>query len=142
MKKVVLLVILISLITGMGTALFAQSQFTTFPESDYYYFQFPIEKIYIHSLGYLVLYRRNSNFIGRSFIPQEWFRGFSDKGEIVYLSSGKEWPSMTVYFKDGEFSHVRLRLRRSRAHETWAIVPSNMNINEYFKDIEELDFIF
>ena len=136
MKKVVLLLVLASLF--MGSALFAEDPSNIFGESGYYYFNYPIETIYTHSLGYLIVYRKNSNFMGRTFVPLEWFTGKSDKGEIVFLGSGTEWPSMTVYFRDGEFSHVRLRLRRHRAHESWAFAPSNLDLNRHFQDIEEL----
>jgi hypothetical protein len=107
-------------------------------ESEFYYFNYTIEKIYSHRLGFVVVYRRASNIISRTYIPLEWFNTIGGKGEMVYLGSGSEWPSMIVYHKNGEFSHVRLRIRRSRSHETWGVVPFSMNIDEYFQDIEEV----
>jgi len=140
MKKVILPVVLFALIAG--TTLFAQETNRKYKESEYYYFNVPIEKIYAHRLGYVVIYRKGVNQMTRTYLPIEWFTDTAGKGEIYALGGGKEWPSMTVYYKDGEFSHVRLRLRRSRAHESWGVVPLNINIDEYFQNIEEIKLEF
>ena len=139
MKKLLLLVILLTFI--LGPFLFAQSS-SMYKESNFYYFSFPIEKIYVHRLGFMVLYRRNSSRLGRTFIPHEWFESVNGKGEMIYLGSGKEWPSLVVYYNEGEFSHVRLRVRRNKLHETWGVIPLTANVDQYFQDIEEvvLDF--
>jgi len=79
-----------------------------------------------------------SNKLARTYIPIDWFNTIGGKGEIVYLGPGNEWPSIIVYHRYGEFSHVRLRLRRERSHQTWDIIPLNANIDDYFKDIEEI----
>ena len=135
MKKIILLAVLAALC--QGTFLFAQER-STFKESEYYYFNFPIEKIYTYRLGYIVVYRRNSNQTARTYLPLEWFQSATGKGEDVYMGTGREWPSMTVYYKNGEFSHVRLRLRRNKLHETWGVVPLNINMDEFFKGVEEV----
>ena len=137
MKKIILLVVLAALLC-QGTFLFAQAQ----KESDFYFFNYPIEKIYAYRLGYMVVYRGNSNRMSRTYIPEDWFSTIGGRGEIVGLGSGHEWPSMTVYYKDGEFSHVRLRLRRDRTHESWGMVPLNINIDEYFQNLEEVKLEF
>ena len=138
MKKIILLAVLAALCLGMGPFLFAQ-QFSH--ESDYYYYSYPIERIYGYRLGYMIMYRGNSNQMSRTFVPHEWFTGIGEgtKGEIVYLGPGREWPTMTVYYNSGDFSHVRLRLRKDRSHETWAVVPLTMNLDEFFKDLDEVN---
>jgi len=133
-KKIILLAVLATFC--LGTFVFAQ-QFTN--ESNFYYFNYPIESIYVYRLGYMIVYRGNSNRMSRTFIPHEWFQGMGAKGEIVYLGAGNEWPTMTVYYNSGDFSHVRLRLRRDRSHQTWGLIPLNMNLDEYFQNIEEID---
>ena len=119
-----------------------QSSSSRYKESEYYYFNFPIEKVYAYRLGYVVLYRKGTNQMARTYVPSEWLSTIGGKGELIMLGSGSEWPSMSVYYKNGEFSHVRLRLRRARAHETWGIVPLNVNIDEYFQNIEEVKLEF
>jgi len=138
MKKIILLAVLIAL--SQGVSLFAQQ--THYKESDYYYFSVPIEKIYAHRLGYVIIYRKGINQMARTFLPNEWFTDAKGKGEIYSIDSGKEWPSMAVYYKKGEFSHVRLMLRRSRAHETWGVIPLNVNIDDYFKDVQDVKLEF
>jgi len=127
---------------SQGDFLSAQTPAGERKESEYYYFNYTIEKIFTHRLGYVVIYRRASNKLERVYLPLEWFNTIGGKGEIVYLGSGKEWPSMIVYYHDGKFSHVRLRLRKYGLHETWSVVPFNVNVDDYFKDIEEVKLIF
>jgi len=135
-KKIIILAVLAAIF--LGTFAYAQ-QFSN--ESDYYYFSYPIEKIYSYRLGYMIVYRGNSNRMSRTFVPHEWFTGMGGKGEIAYLGPGNEWPTMTVYFNNGDFSHVRLRLRRERSHETWGVIPQTVNLDEYFQDVEEVDLV-
>jgi hypothetical protein len=135
MKKIVLLLVLVALCHG--TILFAQ-QTPKYNESDYYVFNFSIEKIYAYRLGYIVVYRKTANQMAHAYLPNEWFTDVGGVGEIVMLGSGSEWPSITVFYKNGEFSHVRLRLRRSRGHETWGAIPLSINLDEYFQGVEEV----
>ena len=140
MKKSVLLVVLAALC--LGGSLFAQQTHHKFKESEYYYFNVPIEKIYSYRKGYIVLYRKGVNQMARTYLPGDWFASVDGKGEYIGLGSGHEWPSMSVYYKQGEFSHVRLRVRRHRSHETWGVVPLNVNIDEFFEGIEEIRLEF
>ena len=132
-QKIVLLAVLLSLCGG--TFLFAQNTGRKFDESNYYFFTFTIERIYVHRLGYVVMYRTGSNRITTTYIPHEWFNTIGGRGEVIGLGPGSEWPSMIIYYKDGEFSHVRLRLRRDRLHETWGVVPLNANIDDEFLSV-------
>jgi hypothetical protein len=140
MKKIILLAVLVTI--GFGTALFAQQSKPRYKESEYYYFNVPIEKIYIYRKGYIVNYRKGANQLARVYIPGDWFTDIGGKGELIGLGSGKEWPSMTVYYKNGEFSHVRLRVRREKSHVSWGVVPLNINIDEDFESIEDLQLQF
>ena len=140
MKKVLLLVVLAALF--LGGSLSAQYTSGKHKESDYYYFNVTVEKIYAYRLGYIVIYRKGANSMARTYIPEEWFTELAGPGEMIYLGTGHEWPSMTVYYRNGEFSHVRLRVRRHRGHETWGVVPLHVNIDEYFQGIEEVQLEF
>jgi hypothetical protein len=141
MKKIILLVVLAAACQGVFLA--AQETTEIYRESDHYYHSFSIEKIYSHRLGFMITYRKGgSNQMGRTFVPVEWFQTMGGKGEIVYLASGKEWPSMAIYYKNGEFSHVRLRLRRERTHESWGVIPFTANYDNYFQNIDGLKMEF
>ena len=156
MKKIII-ILAILLVFGFAAPLFAQQESqeskesskeskgssSKYQESEYYYYNFTIEKIYTHRLGYMVIYRKgSSNQLGRTYIPSNWFTDIGGKGELIGLGTGSEWPSMIVYYKGGEFSHVRLRVRRDRMHETWGMIPLSVNVDENFQDIEEVKIEF
>ena len=136
MKKLIIAVVFIAVATA-GLPLFAQ-QIPNEQESEYYYVNVTLEKIYPYRKGYVVQYRKGINQVGRSYLPTEWFTSAAARGEIINLPRGKEWPSMTVYYKDGEFSHVRLYVHPHRGHQTWGYIPQNVNIDDRF-DIETIN---
>jgi hypothetical protein len=140
MKKLVCAVVL-ALAFIAGSPLFAQ-KFSPGKESEYFYVNITIEKIYPYREGYVIQYRKGVNQMSRVYIPGAWFTDTASKGELITLPAGKGWPSLSVYYKNGEFSHVRLYVHRSRAHDTWGNIPQNVNIDDRFENIEtvKLDF--
>ena len=142
MKKIISTAVLMVLLSG--GYVFAQDMFAP-PDrrpSEYHYFTVFIERIYAHRLGYVVVYRRGPRGLAHAFIPESWFTEAGGRGELVFMRGGPQWPTMTVFTREGEFSHVRLRVRRDRNHETWRVVPFGANIDEYFQGIEELRLEF
>lgn len=135
MKKGLLAVFLGLLIYAVPM-LPAQQQ-NTFKESEYYYITVPIEKIFYYKNGYIVLYQQGYH-LNRTYIPMEWFTVPTGKADMIALGTGSNWPQLTIYYKNGEFSHIRLYVRRNRAHETWGMVPLNVDIDQYFQNIEEI----
>jgi hypothetical protein len=121
----------------LGTGLFAQEN-SSKEESEYYYISVPIETIFLYREGYIVAYRTRSGKVARTYIPRDWFSDPSGKVDQIYLGSGKDWPHMSVYYKSGEFSHVRLYVRREKSHETWSVVPLSVNLDEHFVGVEEI----
>jgi len=141
MKKIIILLAIL-LVFGNLAPLFSQQSSSGNQGSEFYYFNVPIEKIFTHRLGYMIIYRRpSSNHLARLYIPNNWFTDIGGKGDIVGLGSGKEWPSMIVYYQNGEFSHVRLRVRTHRMHETWGVLPTSINVDEYF-DVDDIKIAF
>jgi hypothetical protein len=57
---------------------------------------------------------------------------------MVYMTSGSEWPSMTIYYKNKEFSHVRLKVRRAIGHESWGNIDQGVNIDDRFENVEDI----
>jgi hypothetical protein len=104
-------------------------------ESDMFYLNIPIEKIYPYQKGYVIVYR-NNNQLAETYIPIEWFSGPEGKADIIRLGSGKRWPYLTVFYQSGEFSHLRLYVRRETSHETWGSIPSGVNIDDRFEGVE------
>ena len=110
--------------------------------SDLYYINVPIEKVYPYKLGYVVLYRKGANNLGRAYIPFEWFRVNVKKAELIQLGDGKTWPCMSVFYKEGAFYGVRLYVAKRQSHLTWGNIPSNVNIDDRFEGVETIDLSF
>lgn len=139
MKKILMAMIL-GLLVYAVPSLSAQSE-KNYEESEYYYVSIPIEKIYFYKNGYIVLYQKGFQ-LARTYIPMEWFTVPTGKADLITLGSGSSWPHLAIYYKSGEFSHIRLYVRRSRSHETWGVVPFNVDLDSYFANIEEIQLDF
>jgi hypothetical protein len=140
MKKLIFSVIVMA---ALSTPLFAQ-KFSEGKESEYFYVNVPIEKVYPYKKGYVVQYRKGSYKMASVYLPEEWFTGVGSdaKGDLIYQKSGAAWPSLTVYYLNGAFSHVRLYVRESRHHETWGNISQGVNIDDRFENIEDLKLEF
>jgi len=110
-------------------------------KSAYYYVNVPIEKVYPHRLGYLISYRKGPAGLAQAYLPIKWFEKAGDKGELIRLEGGTQWPYLSVFYKDGKVSHVRLYVRREFGHQSWGSLPSTAKIDDRF-DIEELKLEF
>ncbi|MCL2190582.1 MAG: hypothetical protein FWB79_01160 [Treponema sp.] len=142
MKKFVFAAVVLVFLFG-GLPVFAQEEEQEQGQGrGLVYINVPLERIWSHRLGYVVQYRRSGNRVARAYLPGEWFAGGDARGELVSLPPGRSWPSMSVFFRDGEFSHVRLNVHRSAAHETWGIVPAEINIDNRFEGVEAVDLQF
>jgi hypothetical protein len=140
MKKLIVTVVLLSVFAA-ASPVFAQTVKEE-NQSEYYYVNIPVERIHIYRAGYIVEYRKGINKKGMVYLPYEWFTSAAAKGELVMLPRGAEWPTMTVFYKDGEFSHVRLYAHRWRGHRTWTVVPTPVNLDDRFKDVDTLKLEF
>ena len=139
MKKLIIAAVITAIIV-IGMPVFAQDKQDK-NESEYYYVNISLEKIYPHRAGYAVQYRTGIRNVATAYIPIEWFSASATKGEIVPLPRGNSWPSMSVYYKDGEFSHVRIYVHSWVSHPTWGVVPQNASA-ENFEDVEEIRLQF
>jgi hypothetical protein len=117
----------------------------------YFYVNVPIERVYAYKKGYVIAYRTGVVVPGEAhlYLPIEWFEdgpraveGAPPKGEVILLGPGNSWPYLTIYYKEGEFSHVRLYIRRERAHESWGGIPLSVNIDDRFEGVEDIKLIY
>ncbi|MCL2210128.1 MAG: hypothetical protein FWC19_09180 [Treponema sp.] len=102
-----------------------------------YYHNVTIEKIYLSGQGYVVQYRKGVNNLGTIGIPYEWFTAAGGKAEVLKLPPGLDWPSMSVFYKNGEFNYVRLYVHRSKAHWSWAVVPLGADVSKHFENLDD-----
>jgi hypothetical protein len=138
MKKLVIVLFFMALITPV----FAQSNSGNIA-TDMYYFNVPVERIYMSGDGYIIQYLKGINQIGIIGIPNEWFTEAGGKAEIMKLPPGKNWPTMSVFYKGGQFSHVRLYVHQNKNHSTWSILfPQGIDVTRYFKDTDSFRLEF
>lgn len=110
-------------------------------ESDYYYVNVPIEKIYAHQLGYIVVYKVGTAGLAEAVLPMEWFYTYAGKGDIDY-GYGATFPYMSVYYREGKFSHVRLHLNFDTNDRRWGVVPQGTDLRSKFEGVEEIKLQF
>ena len=135
MKKTITIFVLLLLF--LAPALFAQQTATITAPAELYYVNVPIDRIFAYRIGYVVEY-----LVGferhRAYIPRDWFNvGPGSQGEMIILRPGRAWPSMTIFYNRGEFSHVRLRVRE-RSHSTWGNLPVGIDLDHLFEDVTDL----
>jgi hypothetical protein len=90
-----------------------------------------IQTIYPHSQGYKVIYNRSDLYPGEVYLPGRWFTNAASRGEILYTSHPSA-PYMTVFYENGEFSHVRLYAQENRTHRSWGALRSGQDLSEEF----------
>ncbi len=135
MKKTVLLLLGFILFFGMFSLAPVASE-----ESEYYYYNAPILKIFPYKLGYYIIYRKSGLKTGEVYIPQTWFDR-RDKRAILNLNEGNFDPYLTFIVKNGEFDHVRVVAAKDIRHPSWGTFTPGSDIADKFK-VEKLALEF
>ncbi|MCL2609806.1 MAG: hypothetical protein FWD94_07895 [Treponema sp.] len=125
MKKLALTAVLMLGIAG-GTAVFAQAG----GDGALTYVNVVLDKIWVHNLGYVVQYRTRSGS-ARAYLPTAWFLRDDERGLLRNVPRRDADPSMTVFYRDGQFAFVMLNLPH-RTHRSWGFVPKYVNIDGEF----------
>ena len=116
-----------------STALLAQDQGG---ERDVLYaINVPVQRVFPHSLGYKVVYDRSDLYPGEVYLPGRWFTGAAARGELIY-SRHPSVPYMVIFYRNGEFSHLRLFVSANRSDRTWGTLPSGQDLREQFSTEE------
>lgn len=100
----------------------------------------PISKIYVHRLGYRVVYVKNDMSLGDFYVPIRWFDEAGGKGVLV-KGTDASYPYFEIYWEDGAFHSIILRTKSNLAHETWGNLPESDDVAQRF-DIEEIEVDF
>ncbi len=136
MKKTTLLILSFALIFGLFAAAPAAAD-----ESELYYINVPILKIFPHRLGYYIIYRRNGLKTGEYFIPTKWLDR-RDQRAILNLTESTVNPYLTIVMRKGEFDHITIVAARDTHHPTWGVFTgSATQYDENFK-ADKLDLQF
>lgn len=109
-------------------------------ESEYFVKTVLIEKVYPHSKGYRVLYVKSNLQLGEIYLPHSWFYQAGGKGELVY-GDDPSYPFFSVFYKDGEFSHIRLYLKRDYNDPSWGVLRNPDQYDDKFNvDTLEIEY--
>jgi hypothetical protein len=136
MRKLLFLITLSLIVAGLP--LVAQQNTSSSDVEGSYAITVSLERVYSYRKGYVVRYAKKLGKVADAYLPIEWFQGTGNKADLILLGSGTDWPHMTVFYKDGKFSHVRLYVRKERSHESWGNVPLTVNIDDRFEGVEEV----
>ena len=110
-------------------------------ESEYFVKSVPILKIYPHRDGYRIVYMKSNSDLAVFHVPLNWFGSDpASKAQIVY-GNEPAYPYFSIFWKEGEFDHIRLYLEKNKSAASWGDIPDTANLKEKF-DIETLDLKF
>jgi len=145
MKKFIIALFL----TALFTPVFAQNNSNGVTRM--YYINVPVERVFITAQGYVVQYRSGSSILGTIGIPVEWFGNIfniyggttagtgNNKAEVIQLPTVGDWPTMSVFYENGEFSHVRLYVHKMKSHITWGSIQQGTDVSRFFGDGQSFD---
>jgi hypothetical protein len=137
MKKLIFILVLLAAVSPV----FAQQNYSSIDSPSVYYYNVPVERVYPSVQGYIVQYRKSGDLdqqLGVIGLPLDWFRGAASKAELIILPPGANWPSMSIFYRDGEFSHVRLYVHRVKSHSTWGNIPLGTDLSRFFPSQDTL----
>ena len=133
MKRTVLLFALILLVLGVFVVN-AQEQ-----DPKLYVKTVGIMKVLNHALGYKVLYLKSTMELGEFYIPHSWFKA-GGKAELI-LGDTPAFPYFSVFYRDGEFDHIKLCAHENIQHLSWGRLKRQVGDSSKF-DVETLDLEF
>jgi hypothetical protein len=136
MKKIIVVLLFLAIISPA----FAQQKDEK--RESFYYINVPVEKIYPSSQGYIIMYRSSTTVISTIGIPNDWLYDSAGNAQIVKLPLASDWPTMTVFYIDGKFSHVRLYTHPVKSHTTWGNIQQGLDVSAFFADKDSFKLQF
>jgi hypothetical protein len=130
LKKIILAFLILLFVAG---AVFAQAT-----DSSYYVRTLPIVKVYSHQDGFKIVYRNSRLQYSSFYVPVEWFGGAAAKGELIY-GDRESYPYFSIFWKDGQFDHIRLYLHRNRLDLSWGDLDPTLDIADKFEGVESIE---
>ena len=135
MKKLIVVLFILAVVSP----LFAQQEEK---RESFYYINVPVEKIYPSNEGYIIMYRSSNSVLAMIGIPNDWFYDSGGNAQMVKLPLASDWPTMTVFYSEGKFSHVRLYYHPAKSHSTWGFVPQGADVSHFFGDKDSFKLQF
>lgn len=112
--------------------------------SPYYTKSVVITKVFPHKLGYKVFYMANDLVNREAYLPNSMF-GEQKSGDTersrIFSGYDKAYPYMTIFWRDGVFSHVKLYIKSDYGDTTWGAFANPSDHDDRFRNAElKFDF--
>jgi len=106
-------------------------------QSNYYFKSVPISRVYMHDLGYRIVYQKSDLNFGVFYVPGSWFdlprdRTEAPKAELI-TANNRAYPYFSIFWENGEFSHIRLYLQKNVNHLTYGDLKNPDNFDDKFE---------
>ncbi len=110
-------------------------------ESDLYYVNAQILKIFHHQKGYCVLYRRPGKEAGELFLPKKWFKVEENKASMQKINTRIN-PYIAFFIREGKCEYVRVYAPRDLKSRTWGTFTAPHEYDEKFESAEGIPLDF
>ena len=127
-KKRAITILILLLIVGLFSSATTSTFFTK---------SVIITRIFPHSMGYKIFYMSNDLKLKEVYLPGSLFTNERAEGlgkSIINYGYGQSYPYMTIYWNGGEFSHVKLFLKKDFNDITWGAFNNPNDHDENFKN--------
>jgi hypothetical protein len=106
--------------------------------SELYPVRVDVSRVYSHSQGYRVVYRKGQASFAELYVPTTWF--VSGGKAMLIRGQGPQYPYMVVYYKsDGSFSHLKLYVLSNMKDTTWGTIEGDPG-DKFKIDTVKLEF--
>ncbi len=139
MKKSILYLIFVVLIFSFFAITPAFSQ--KVDEADIYYVNVQILKIFAHSKGFYVIYRRAGLKNAEVFIPKSWLEPADGRARMELVNTRVN-PYLSFYIKDGKFNKIKIAAPRDLENSVWGALKAPNEYDAKFEGIETLELKF
>jgi hypothetical protein len=129
MRRTLIAFVLFALVGGV--AVFAD-------DSPYYPVTVSVVKIFAHSDGYEVVYRKGQVDSAAAYIPIKWFVP-GGKAELI-RAVGPSYPYLVVFYKDGKFDHLKLYVQSNLKDPSWGVLAPDAGKGKFDSEDLKLEF--
>jgi hypothetical protein len=106
--------------------------------SAFYPVRIDVVKVFSHSDGFRVVYRKGSADVAAVYLPARWFVS-GGKAELV-RGNDTSFPYMSIFYKDGKFDHLRLYVLADQHDPTWGILEPSEGAGKFASEDLKIEF--
>jgi hypothetical protein len=106
--------------------------------SAFYPVRVNVVKVFSHSQGYEIIYRKGIADTAAAFVPIKWFVP-GGKAELVQANDAA-YPYMVVFYKDGKFDHLRLYVKSDLKDSSWGTLDPKAGEGKFSSEDIKLEF--